>query len=147
MTLMTPAGQENHILITGVVYCPNFHVNVIAYNPLIEKNIFYNSEEGILYARVNGKKLGFGQVTWCQGLFFLELPTYLVNATQRSAEPLVSTADASIWHRRLGHIYRDNINQLAQMVDGVVVTGRPTSLCDTCNLSQAPAQISRREAT
>lgn len=95
MTLMTPAGQENHILITGVVYCPNVHVNVIAYNPLIEKNI-YNSEEDILYARVNGKKLGFGQVTQRQGLFFLELPTYLVNATQHSAKPLVSTTDASI---------------------------------------------------
>ena len=139
---MIPAGQENHILITGVAYCLSFHINVIAYNPLIEKNIFYNSEEGILYARINGEKLGFGQITQCQGLFFLELPTYLVNTTQRSSKPLVSTADASIWHHHLGHIYPDNINRLAQMVDGVVITGHPSPLCDACNLSRAPAQIS-----
>ena len=43
MTLMTLAGQKNHILITGMTYCPNFHINAIVFNLLIEKNIFYNS--------------------------------------------------------------------------------------------------------
>jgi hypothetical protein len=77
----------------------------------------------------------------------------LALSTRRSERPQVSTATAETWHRRLGHVYPAAINQLSQLVEGVVIkdtdprrdqNGSGSELCHTCQLVNAPRQISRR---
>ena len=81
----------------------------------------------------------------------------LQNATfatsKRSKEPKHSAATKALWHERLAHPSVDAIARLPANGRGVEITdldapkparGEPRELCETCELSEAPKQISRR---
>jgi hypothetical protein len=80
-----------------------------------------------------------------------QLPTN--NAIQKSsAKPHVSKASAEIWHRRTAHMYGERLQKLAEMVDGVEISGsieegnpkENPELCEVCMLTKSKRQISRR---
>ena len=72
----------------------------------------------------------------------------------RSKEPKHSAATKALWHERLAHPSEDAIAHLQADSRGVEVTdltatkpprGEPKELCETCELSEAPKQISELE--
>jgi len=73
--------------------------------------------------------------------------------SKRSKEPKHSAATKALWHERLAHPSVDAIVRLPANGRGVEITdldapkparGEPRELCETCELSEAPKQISRR---
>ena len=78
----------------------------------------------------------------------------LQNATsKRSKEQRHSAATKALWHERLAHPSVEAIARLPANGRGVEITdldapkparGEPRELCETCELSEAPNQISRR---
>lgn len=68
-------------------------------------------------------------------------------ATQHSALPIKNAADVNLWHQRLGHLSYDAVEHIPDyMDDGVEFTANThrTRMCDTCELSRAREQVSRR---
>ena len=81
-------------------------------------------------------------------LSWLAQPKELVFATKRSAKEPQSEASIYTWHRRLGHIGKERIAQLAEMTEGITIEsnlGKELQVCEACQLVDAPKQISRRK--
>jgi hypothetical protein len=54
-----------------------------------------------------------------------------------------------LWHKRMGHLNKEAIRHLPEVTEGVIITGKRNTdelepLCEACNLSEIPRQISRR---
>jgi hypothetical protein len=77
-------------------------------------------------------------------------PPLHAHAVRTSVKPLISEASADRWHRRLAHVSTRVMKKTAEMIDGVKInedlpeTEEEGELCQVCNLSHAPRQISRR---
>lgn len=65
-------------------------------------------------------------------------------APKRSSVPLQSEASAAVWHRRLGHIYSERLQELERHVNGVKIAGPvlqqdtdDPELCEPCQLAKS----------
>ncbi|SCO78293.1 uncharacterized protein FRV6_02506 [Fusarium oxysporum] len=65
----------------------------------------------------------------------------------KSRTPQVAIASMDIWHARLGHIRKEALEHVPQVVEGVALGThdfeRKSELCPECQLGQAHQQISR----
>jgi hypothetical protein len=71
-------------------------------------------------------------------------PAAFIARTAQSRPDSIATAD--IWHRRLGHAGPEALEHLSTAVTGAKLKGPMTIDCETCSLSKAHKQISRRPA-
>jgi hypothetical protein len=56
--------------------------------------------------------------------------------------------DVNIWHRRLGHLGKDNVRKLAKLVDGMNIKARTTvGVCEACMQGKQHQQPSHKHAT
>jgi hypothetical protein len=98
-----------------------------------------------------GKRTLFKLKDHSSGLWVVEQPKDddYVFAVQRSAQPLLQKGSMDLWHQRMGHTHIDALKHLPEAVTGIKITGidadhRSKAACETCKISHAPQQISRR---
>ncbi|KAL6414061.1 reverse transcriptase family protein [Ilyonectria robusta] len=63
--------------------------------------------------------------------------------SSRAPRP-IQAADADLWHRRLGHLNPDALDQLVMTTQGTRIKGPTTINCKACSLGKAERQVSRR---
>lgn len=144
-------GETFPILLLNTQYSPKFHTNLVSCRILRNKGYRWDPWKDILVSEMEGKRQI--KVEEHDGMWTLEhnKPSCEAYSVAASSKPVVSKASADIWHRRLGHLYAGQLDKLAKMVDGMEIKGPilPTKdhdpeLCETCQLTKARRQISRR---
>lgn len=153
--LIAPNGKETTCITLGeTAYCPGFHLNIASFPRFFDRNLFWDTERGMLYHKDHGQR-NLARVQKQGNLFILEqgerrISHHSVDVNMKqSSRPLISEAPAEIWHRRLGHIYHGSMAKLPQVIDGIAISGgknRSDDRCPPCELAKAQHQISRRPA-
>lgn len=148
--MISPDGKGfKRITLGNSAYCPDFLVNIASFPRFFDRQLFWDTERGMLYR--HGKDLA--RVEKQGNLFILEnedkwISDHSANANaapKMSSKPLISKAPAEIWHRRLGHMYYGSMAKLPKVVDGIAISGsQPNERCPPCEFSKAKSQISRR---
>ncbi|OQD85533.1 hypothetical protein PENSOL_c040G03155, partial [Penicillium solitum] len=147
-----PQKGRMEITLSDALYSPSFHTNLVSYASLQKKGGTWCQRTNCI---VDPKDRPVVSVhLWDQfNLWLFDEPEEEVSqqafATQRASVKMQgSKASAEIWHRRLAHVNPAVLAKTATMVDGVVLQetkqAEKASLCQTCHLSRAPRQISRR---
>lgn len=135
--------------VSDVRYSPGFHTNLLSASRLKSKGFIMDIE---LLALVHcGQPIA--KLEEKCGLYVLEyrpIPAGFATV-KHSQKPLISSATAERWHQRLGHMYDQRIEKLAELVDGIKITGQHIDnaignpeRCEVCQMTSAKRQISRR---
>ena len=66
-----------------------------------------------------------------------------VGALRLAIKPTASVEEASIWHRRLGHLGPQTLKECARRNLGAIIKGPKTHECEVCAVSKAYRYISR----
>ncbi|KAJ5900417.1 uncharacterized protein N7473_004487 [Penicillium subrubescens] len=145
-------GKQSVTKISNVLYAPDFHTNILSVSEIKKNGYFFNSE----IPAITYRRKAIAHCAELYGLYLLEYSKASALAfpsLKPSAKPLVSTATPARWHRRLGHMYDQRVERLAEMVDGIDIKGRTEEnaesnpeKCEPCQLARARKQISRRPA-
>lgn len=158
MAVVCPTtGRKELVRLRNVAYAPGFHVNLVSYSLAKDANFKWNEDENYLQDSDGTPIAVINHCPTTRLWIFkkpkpgLSRPQPIAMATRRSALPNVSTASLEMWHRRMGHISPRTVRKAAELVRGVSIDTQETASegkfktrCPTCNLSQAPRQISRR---
>jgi GAG-pre-integrase domain len=140
-----------------VAYVPSFSTSLVSFGRAWAKGIRWDTNRMTL--DVGNKPLC--KVTQMFDQWVLEYTPLSSNnnaamvtrrrTTPTSAKPLVSKGSVDLWHRRLAHLGKDMVKKLPDHCDGVRLDPTPSddtnevkSPCETCKLTVAPRQISRR---
>lgn len=142
-----PAGNRIEITLRNTLYSPGFHVNIVALRLIRAQGLVWDQYADCLADKTSGKPML--KLDEHYGFWTIEHTEHQAYAI--SSAPRYSRATAEVWHRRTGHLYHGRLDKLANMVDGVEITsplsvdseGNP-ELCQTCQLTKAKRQISRR---
>jgi hypothetical protein len=138
-----PSGKVT-IKLGQVAFIPQFQTNTVSLRRLLTKGINWNPQKGILI---------FEEKLWCQvpqihNQFLIDYqPIDSQSAfpadSRKPRPPLRGTIEQ--WHYRMGHLYEEAVKHLPKTVNGVTLgQSKPLGICETCRISQAPQQISRR---
>jgi hypothetical protein len=74
----------------------------------------------------------------------------LSNGKSQVAVTMMTTRDASIWHKRLGHIGQNNMQNVKEITDGVLFEGEYEKPCIACaqgKLCKKPFKLGQNRAT
>lgn len=161
MTGMDPITRvARNISLSNCQYSPTFHCNLVSLARVEDKGAWWNTKKGWVIDN-KGVPVFVTYRDQDQDIYLCFQPKkepgkpeknphddeIALASRRRSEKPLISSATASTWHRRLGHVYQGAISQLPRLVNGVKIKNGPegeTELCEVCNLVNAPRQISRR---
>jgi Reverse transcriptase (RNA-dependent DNA polymerase). len=145
-------GRVFPVRLTDVRYSPRFLVNLVSASRIKETGYVFDHEQSTIKTR-EGRAMA--TALEMDGLYVLEYnppPSPAAYAVRHSEKPLVSSATAERWHRRLGHMYDQRVERLSSMVEGVQIIGLSDDnaqdnpeRCETCQLTNARRQISRRQ--
>jgi hypothetical protein len=72
------------------------------------------------------------------------------NGKSQIAVTMMTTKDASIWHKRFGHISDNNMQNVKEVTDGVLFEGEYEKPCIACargKLCKKPFTLSQNRAT
>jgi hypothetical protein len=151
VNLTGPDGVVFGVRLMNVRYSPGFQTNLMSLAMIQENGFDWNIQLGAI---VRSEKLSkpVAKVTKMERLYVVEYnPPPASFAVKHSEKPLISSATAERWHRRLGHMYHQRIERLADMVDGIRIIGDSADnekdnpeRCQVCQLTNARRQISRR---
>ena len=152
----SPKVQGLYFELLDVAYCPGFHTNIVSSQRMERGNVYWDSRKKLVYqhnSRVardlcNLSRRGqLNFVTWTE--------KYQSSAMKRSMKPRVLSGSEEVWHRRLGHVSKHVIEHLEASSKGVTVSDLERGThdkktlfetpCETCNLTEIPRQISRRQ--
>ncbi|KAH7464558.1 hypothetical protein FOMA001_g17641 [Fusarium oxysporum f. sp. matthiolae] len=153
----TPSGP-GLIQIENVAHVPGFHWNLINTHSLEQKGLYFNTRTCWMeYSdgsnAFKATKYGaFRVVEPCMkdAVFKAKSHQEAVKSfamATKSRTPQVAIASMDIWHARLGHIRKEALEHVPQVVEGVALGThdfeRKSELCPACQLGQAHQQISR----
>ncbi|KAI8397360.1 hypothetical protein FOFC_20632 [Fusarium oxysporum] len=153
----TPSGP-GLIQIENVAHVPGFHWNLINTHSLEQQGLYFNTRTCWMeYSdgsnAFKATKYGaFRVVEPCMkdAVFKAESHKEAVKSfamATKSRTPQVAIASMDIWHARLGHIRKEALEHVPQVVEGVALGThdfeRKSELCPECQLGQAHQQISR----
>ncbi|EMT69241.1 hypothetical protein FOC4_g10000290 [Fusarium odoratissimum] len=153
----TPSGP-GLIQIENVAHVPGFHWNLINTHSLEQQGLYFNTRTCWMeYSdgsnAFKATKYGaFRVVEPCMkdAVFKAESHQEAVKSfamATKSRTPQVAIASMDIWHARLGHIRKEALEHVPQVVEGVALGThdfeRKSELCPECQLGQAHQQISR----
>jgi hypothetical protein len=127
-----------------VAYIPTFHTNVASLDIFIQKGYNWNPATGavtkdndtIFYTKRYFRQpvIEFNAIKEPIGTFF-----------KASREPRPQqTADANLWHQRLGHLNPASLEHLVEETTGAKIKGPIQVQCEPCSLAKAKRVISRR---
>jgi hypothetical protein len=149
-------GLKGTVFVRNVLYMPGHHTSIVSKSIWRQKGWYLDDKDGFIRFRKDNEI--FCKVFSIQGLDLLEYnppdPTddygteasvFATNAV--NDRPLVSVADADIWHQRLGHAGPDVLEQCVQRSLGVRIKGPTMSECQQCAITKLKKTISRRPQT
>ena len=139
--------------LSNVAYCVDFVVNLVSFQQLRKRDIYWDTERNVLY-----KKTNKGRRTICLIHQVDELPAFQRSDSSSKATLLItpiprrrsgkprssSKGDAFIWHCRMGHPGPISLHKLGENSLGVTLLGPSTTQCEACSLAKMHRQISRR---
>jgi hypothetical protein len=141
--------KSQELRIRNALYCPDGPISLISGKALNRNGIFKDEEKNVLYSR----KGGYRVIAELQSIndqaiieYNLRKPStaYALKPTKFSTEEPYSKASFEQWHKRLGHPYDEVIKHLKDHVTGVEIDTMNRPLCESCKVSTAKQQISRR---
>ncbi|KJZ69437.1 hypothetical protein HIM_11166 [Hirsutella minnesotensis 3608] len=141
-------GNSNKFRLQNVAYIPNFHTNVASLDLFLKKGYNWNPATGAVSK--DGKTIFRTQRRFRQPVIEYnqvdyESQTQSATAFTSSTQPRPeSAAEATIWHKRLGHLGSEALQRLVQQTIGAKVQGPITVECEDCATSKAKRIISRR---
>src|SRR5579859_7294256 len=147
ITVLSKDDIETELQLNDVIYAPSMSSNLFslmaAYDRGYETRITPAYGLRIFHEDV----LITNSVRVAGGLFRLKTPTdafaYAAQVTESTRE-----LDINIWHRRMGHLGKDNVRKLAKMVDGMGIKVRTTvGVCEACLEGKQTRQPSHQPAT
>lgn len=146
--VVLPNGKKDRYEITNVEYIPGMHTNIISQSHLYTKGVYHNG-------RFNTMNFLSNDSPWCKltarhGLYFIiyntrsvthgvpafQKPSCLSTSMAIRSRPTVSSADAELWHSRLGHIGPEALSHMTGTI-GVKIIGPTTCECQTCAMTKA----------
>lgn len=153
----TPSGP-GLIQIENVAHVPGFHWNLINTHSLEQQGLYFNTRT--CWMEYSDGSNAFKATK--HGAFRVVEP-HIKDAVlkaesheeaaqsfamaTKSRTPRVATASMDTWHARLGHIRKEALEHVPQVVEGVALGTRDferkSELCPECQLGQAHQQISR----
>lgn len=130
-------GEEKHLLLHDVLYVPGLTHNLYSIRTTLNK--YKNgratfTSEGVAVTNDDGE-------TICTGVQHRGLQQYLMDfRTNMKSANSVTTNNYKIWHARLGHLGKTNIQKLIPMVKDMDLTSTPdeTELCGVCLQGKLP---------
>ena len=152
----SPSGGKVPIRLNDVAFIPGMHTSLLSVQRAQKAGFFMNIRRQCVEYQDGSAafllKMLYNQYVVEYNHNTLEVqpvqPTNHSFANARSALPPHSTADASLWHVRLGHANTAAIQNLTVAADGVSLPPCKHTLsstkCETCLLAKAQRQISRR---
>jgi hypothetical protein len=137
--------QGGLFLLQQVAYIPTFHTNVASLDLFVQKGYNWNPATGavtkdtnvIFYTRRHFRQpvIEFNPIQQAQA----------AASFQSSSQPRPhQTADADLWHQRLGHLNAASLEHLVQETTGAKIKGPIQIDCEHCSLAKAQRVISRR---
>jgi hypothetical protein len=132
-----------------VVACDQLNHNLISISQLAARGhvVIFDKSGGYVIEDSNIKMLNdlksraFLQAKEENGLYNLRLNQSKVNHTRSS-----TAATRMIWHRRLGHLNFDSMNQMAKLVTGYVVGDDTEEDCVPCVVSKSKRRSYKRSS-
>ena len=164
LVITTPKGPST-LKINGVLYVPDFMVNIISMDRIRDQMLIWDHSENWLtqwdasrtpvikiWNQYNQNFISKEARHPYRTKIVTDIPENisvdmsLVNSTyaiKTSAVRKISCADIVVWHRRLGHINPRTIERLEKMVNGAKVTGKFDGVCEGCLLAKSKRIVSR----
>lgn len=148
--------------LNDVAYIPDFHTSVASLDLLLEKGFNWNPATGAIFKgietichtrRIHRQRvIEFNQVDSIAPAIVTgpRAPQTALGATaatafSSSSEPRPpQTAEAALWHQRLGHLNADALEHLVENTTGARIKGPISTDCEPCARSKAKKQVSRR---
>lgn len=149
---ITPSGKPMQVTLSDTLYSPGFHCNLVSVYKLEARGGSWDMQNGCILDPDRRQLMAVDRDDK-QGLYVFALARDGAPATEHAAlysskTPLSANGSLETWHRRLGHTNREAIQKLPDMVDGIRISDdnprKPSEMCETCHLIDAPRQISRR---
>ena len=136
--------------LSNVAYCVDFVVNLVSFQQLRKRDIYWDTERNVLYKKTNKERR-----TICLIHQVDELPAFQRSDSfskaallitpiprRRSGKPRSSSkGDAFIWHCRMGHPGPISLHKLGENSLGVTLLGPSTIQCEACSLAKMHRQI------
>jgi GAG-pre-integrase domain len=141
ITLKRTPTSTQRIKLAEVALVPSFHTNIVSLDRLMQWNVHWNTERQDL----RHKGAIFGIVEKRHGQWVLEYsPIETASFAARSAQPQPdSSATASQWHQRLGHVGPDALEHLSAPVTGAKLTDGPSTIqCEACSTCKMHKMVS-----
>lgn len=169
----TESPDQTVFELTNVAYSPGFHLNLISAGLAEKAGAWYNgrkghleSNKGSLICKVK-KMSNLIFVQWQQDAldqlksndqtntetdYSSDLVDHMtslnISNTTRSSDPHLTKGSYDLWHARLGHPNEQVLKHLEKAATNVEIDQNSTlSSCETCLISKAERQISRRPMT
>ncbi|KAF4429175.1 Retrovirus-related Pol polyprotein from transposon TNT 1-94 [Colletotrichum fructicola] len=156
------------IKVRDVWYTPDYPVTLVATEPLRKKGLFFtskhpgmeNSKGELLFKtpHQHGSTI-LPKHMWIRHHPYVDPPspkqvTFQLpendkletsfSGFRKSSEPLISKAEAWLWHERLGHPGAKGLEELLNHSMGMKVTGITKDECAACSTAKAMRRVSRR---
>ncbi len=140
-----PNGSVIRVKIENVLYVPSAPVSLLS--TMTMKRSYHDGLTNTL--RIKPKKRGSPSKTW--GYCDLVGGTPIIRTASmqpialaaNSRENRSSRAPMSTWHRRLGHISFDRVEQTVHALEGAEITENDIEFCETCQLANSTTRPSR----
>ncbi|KAL3704338.1 hypothetical protein TMatcc_010029 [Talaromyces marneffei ATCC 18224] len=141
--------KSQQLRIRNALYCPEGPVSLVSGKALNRSGVFKDEEKNILYSRNGGYHvIATLQPINDQAVIEYNAPkrstAYVLKKVRFSTEEPCSKASLERWHKRLGHPNDEVINHLKDSVTGAEVDTTTRPICESCKISTAKQQISRR---
>ncbi|CEL02103.1 hypothetical protein ASPCAL03275 [Aspergillus calidoustus] len=147
---ITPNSKKGiSILLRDVAFVPGFHTNILSARRMKRAGYRWDFEND----RILKDQEEICNLRTIQDLWVIEYkpPSKQEDAyaIKQSKKPLILDGDIDLWHQRMGHLNYEALEHLPEASTGVKMLNRGSmgfQSCETCILSSADQQISRRSA-
>jgi hypothetical protein len=136
------------LIITEVLFIPNFSVNLISVSQLCKSPKYavqFTSSQSIIQDQLTKKMIGSAELL--DGLYYISLAERNVNAYTASDTSQSNIPNKAIWHFRLGHISINRMLLLKTIFPFITVDNN--GVCDVCHFSRhkkLPYNVSTNKA-
>jgi len=155
VVVLLPNGKQHNVTINNVLFVPKLgNINLLSWARIEDQNIVMVSKkhEILLHAGdINGPCVGWAKRS--NGEYILQTTqptkpsqTLISIEAARAASSAPMPTSFELWHRRLGHLGRDNMKLLFKLTKDAPNIEKEDNFCEPCILGKNTRTISRQTA-